>query len=306
VNQQVRRLQKEKEKFASQLEAKRRASEKLDKINQAKKQIERIQRQIDEMKEQENSSLWRDSPHQNSGQNRRTSRENFFAGNGISHFADPDSPLSIELQTAPWPPKFKPVSVSKYNGNGNSTQFLMRYESVVNSAGGDDVALAKSFIISCEGPVLNWYSLLPPHSICSWIDLKKKFIQAFQIFHETATKSLDMYNCKKKDREPLQSFVRRLMQQRSQIPEADDKTTISALIKGLTPGPTASHYLTRIEPKTIDELFHELKEYIKSDEDHRRRVAERNQARQDKLGITWKPHSQNPRNINNVESPQFN
>jgi hypothetical protein len=33
----------------------------------------------------------------------------------------------------------------------------MRYESSVNSAGGDDVALAKSFIIACEGPVLNCY-----------------------------------------------------------------------------------------------------------------------------------------------------
>jgi hypothetical protein len=69
------------------------------------------------------------------------------------------------------------------------------------------------------------------------------------------------------------------MQQRSQIPEADDKTTIQALIKGLTPGPTASH-LTREKPKTIDELFYELEEYIMSDEDHRRRVAERNEARQ--------------------------
>jgi hypothetical protein len=63
------------------------------------------------------------------------------------------------------------------------------------------------------------------------------------------------------------------MQQRSQIPEADDKTTIKALIKGLTPGPTASH-LTRKKPKTIDELFHELEEYILFDDDHRRRVAE--------------------------------
>jgi hypothetical protein len=34
----------------------------------------------------------------------------------------------------------------------------MRYESAVNSARGDDVALAKSFIIACEGPVMNWYS----------------------------------------------------------------------------------------------------------------------------------------------------
>jgi hypothetical protein len=49
-----------------------------------------------------------------------------------------------------------PVSLPKYNSFGNSRQFLMRYESTVNSAGRDDVALAKSFIIACEGPVLNW------------------------------------------------------------------------------------------------------------------------------------------------------
>jgi hypothetical protein len=95
------------------------------------------------------------------------------------------------------------------------------------------------------------------------------------------------------------------MQQRSQIPEADDKTTIQALIKGLTPGPTASH-LTRKKPKTIDELFHELEEYIMSDDDHRRRVAERNEARQGNREMTWRPQFQNPRNINNVENPQPN
>jgi hypothetical protein len=69
-----------------------------------------MQREIEEMKEQENNLLWQDSPHQNSGQNIRTPKENFFAGNGISQFMDPESPLSIGLQTASWPPKFKPVS----------------------------------------------------------------------------------------------------------------------------------------------------------------------------------------------------
>jgi hypothetical protein len=82
------------------------------------------------------------------------------------------------------PPKFKPVSLPKNHSFGNSRQFLMRYELAMNSAGGDDVALAKSFIIAREGAVLNWYSLLQPHSVCSWVDLKTKFIQAFQIFHE--------------------------------------------------------------------------------------------------------------------------
>jgi hypothetical protein len=96
-------LQKEKEKFASQLQAKRKISKKLEQLNQAREQIETIQREIDEMEEQENSSLWQDSPHQNSGQTRRTPKENFFAGNGISQFVDSESPLSIGLQTAPWP-----------------------------------------------------------------------------------------------------------------------------------------------------------------------------------------------------------
>jgi hypothetical protein len=62
--------------------------------------------------------------------------------------------------------------------------------------------------------------------------------------------------------------------------------------------------LTQKKPKTIDELFHELEEYILSDDDHRRRVAERNEARQGNKEMTWRPQSQNPRNINNVENPQ--
>jgi hypothetical protein len=150
-------------------------------------------------------------------------KRKFLHGNGISQFTDPGSPLSVGLQTTPWPPKYKPVSLPKYNGYGHSRQFIMSYEAAVNSTGGDDVALAKSFIIACEGPVLNWYSLLLRHSICSWIDLKTKFIQAFQVFHETNAKPSDLFSYKQRDRESLQSFVGRFMQQKSQIPGTDDK-----------------------------------------------------------------------------------
>jgi hypothetical protein len=93
------------------------------------------------------------------------------------------------------------------------------------------------------------------------------------------------------------------MQQRSQILEADDKITIKALIKGLTLGPTASH-LTRKKPKTVEELFRELEEYILSDDDHRKRVAERNEARQGNREMTWRAPPQHPRNVNNVGNSQ--
>jgi DNA repair exonuclease SbcCD ATPase subunit len=75
VQQKIQQLQKEKEKIASQLQAKRKISEKLEQLNQEREQIGTIQREIDEMKEQENSSLWQDSPHQNSGPTRRTPKE---------------------------------------------------------------------------------------------------------------------------------------------------------------------------------------------------------------------------------------
>jgi hypothetical protein len=123
------------------------------------------------------------------------------------------------------------------------------------------------------------------------------------MFHDTTARASDLYNCKQKDREPLWNFVRRFTQQRSQIPEADDKTTIDALIKGLTPGSTASH-LTRKNPKTVEELFHELEEYILSDDDHRKRVAERNEARQGNREMTWRAAPQHPRNVNNVGNSQ--
>jgi hypothetical protein len=53
----------------------------------------------------------------------------------------------------------------------------------------------------------------------------------------------------------------------------------------MTPEATASH-LTRKKPKTVEELFHELEEYILYDDDHRKRVTERNEARQGNREMT--------------------
>jgi hypothetical protein len=43
----------------------------------------------------------------------------------------------------------------------------MSYEAVIALSGGDDTTLAKSFIISLENVVANWYARLPPRSIMS-------------------------------------------------------------------------------------------------------------------------------------------
>jgi hypothetical protein len=43
----------------------------------------------------------------------------------------------------------------------------MSYEVAIASSGGDDATLAKSFIISLENALANWYARLPPRSITS-------------------------------------------------------------------------------------------------------------------------------------------
>jgi hypothetical protein len=54
----------------------------------------------------------------------------------------------------------------------------------------------------------------------------------------------------------------------------------------------------------VQELFQELEEYILSDDDHRKRVAERNEARQGNRDTTWRAPPQHPRNVNSVGNSQ--
>jgi septal ring factor EnvC (AmiA/AmiB activator) len=46
VQQKIQQLQKDKEKFTAQLQAKRKISEKLEQLNKAKEQIEAIQKKL--------------------------------------------------------------------------------------------------------------------------------------------------------------------------------------------------------------------------------------------------------------------
>jgi hypothetical protein len=58
----------------------------------------------------------------------------------------------------------------------------MSYEAAIASSVGDDMTLAKLFIISLENAVANSYARLPPRSITSWEQLKEKFLVNFQGF----------------------------------------------------------------------------------------------------------------------------
>jgi DNA-binding transcriptional MerR regulator len=83
------------------------------------------------------------------------------------NYLDERSPLAPQLQVSPWPANFRAGTYPKYNGNTDPAQYIMSYQVAVASSGGDNTTMAKSFIITLEGPALTWYTRLPPLSIDS-------------------------------------------------------------------------------------------------------------------------------------------
>jgi hypothetical protein len=61
---------------------------------------------------------------------------------------DDASPLAAELQATPWPRSYKPPQLPMYDGHSDPKQFLMSYEAIISSYGGNTAVMAKSFVMA--------------------------------------------------------------------------------------------------------------------------------------------------------------
>jgi hypothetical protein len=133
----------------------------------------------------------------------------------------------------------------------------MSYEATINSFGGDETTLTKSFIISLKNTAANWYARLPLRSITSWAQLKEKFLVNFQGFQTDITTEEDFFSSQQYERETLSDFFRRFLRLKAQAPEVSDEQAITQAIKALWAGQLHSH-LVRECPKTLKELYEEF------------------------------------------------
>jgi hypothetical protein len=195
-----------------------------------------------------------------------------------SKTADPKSPLSKGIQTSPWPVTYKPITLPKYNGKSDPRQFIMSFEAAIASARGNDSVLAKSFIIAAEGDALASYSMLKPSTIYSWENLQDKILENFKGFSSESLTSIDLFQCKQSQGEPLKDYFQRYVQLKARASNVSDDVAIEAAIKGIRIGPFAAH-LAREKPATMQQLYSELNKYYKSDADYRKRLEEQNQGR---------------------------
>jgi hypothetical protein len=140
----------------------------------------------------------------------------------------------------------------------------MFYEATIVSAGGDEVALAKSLIISLEDAAVNWYSRLPPRCIYSWQQQKEKFLLNFQGFQAELDTEENFLSYTQREKETLPNFYQRFLQLMAQAPEVFDDQVIAQAIKPLQVGPMHGH-LVREWPKIVLELYEQFLKFSKSE-----------------------------------------
>ena len=155
--------------------------------------------------------------------------------------------------------------------------------------------MAKSFVMACEGPVANWYSYIQPLSIQSWVQLKERLKQDFQVFKRLSINTLQQFSCIQMDKEPLPECLRRFVHKKAQTPNFSEKDAIEKFIEGLLPSQLASH-LDREPPRSLSELYAEVEKYAKSDADNKKRVEQRKLMRQQ---LSWQQNNQTNTNMQN-------
>jgi hypothetical protein len=179
---------------------------------------------------------------------------------------DDTSPLATELQAVPRPPSYKPPQLPMYDGHSDPKQFLMSYEAIISSYGGNTTVMAKSFVMAVRRVAQTWYSSLRPGTITSWQKLKDMLVTSFQLFQMDPVTAQALFQCTQDHEEYLQAYVQRFLRLRAQAPTVPNEIVIKAMIKGLHPGPT-TQYFARKPTQTLEKLLQKMDEYIRADND---------------------------------------
>jgi hypothetical protein len=146
-----------------------------------------LQRKIDEATEEVQQLAQDDQDRR--PQHRELRQEGLFNEDGwyddFNHDTftfDDASPLAAELQAIPWPQSYKPPQLPMYDGHLDPKQFLMSYEAMISSYGGNAAVMAKSFVMAVRNVAQTCYSSLRPGTIMSWQKLKDMLVTSFQGF----------------------------------------------------------------------------------------------------------------------------
>ena len=124
-------------------------------------------------------------------------------------------------------------NLKKYDGKQDPCQWLRIYSTAIEGAGGTNSSNVIYFPMALLSAPLTWLESLRHDSIHSWEDLKKIFIDNFQVsIHCPATRH-DLRLCKQERGEALRSYIKRFFDTRATITNIADDDVIDCFHNGL-------------------------------------------------------------------------
>jgi hypothetical protein len=109
-----------------------------------------------------------DGPNKDSEEEYRHQREHHRRSRRCE---EPWKPLAIKLEQVPWPSPFNVLILPQYDGASNPREFLLKYEVVVESNGGECAIKAKAFVMAVKGSTQHWYANILKGHIYLWSQL---------------------------------------------------------------------------------------------------------------------------------------
>jgi hypothetical protein len=153
--------------------------------------LQAMQAQLDQWRQQKDTSEGQSIDHrQELGQ----PPEHFVPDDAPFRNIVPVSPLLVELESASWPRRFNTNTLPQYDGDYDPKEFLMKFEAVVESNGGDATTKAKALVLALKGEVQYWYANIPKGHITSWFQLRNKLLSSFKGMQVEELDSNDLVN----------------------------------------------------------------------------------------------------------------
>jgi hypothetical protein len=187
-----------------------------------------MQAQLDQWRQQKDASEGQSIGHR---QERGQAQEHFAPDDAPLCNVVPVSPLSVELESASWPRRFNANTLPQYDGDYDPKEFLMKFEAVVESNGGDATTKAKALMLALKGEVQYWYANIPKGHITSWLQLRNKLLSSFKGMQVEELDSNDLVNmCVQGDRESLQEYMHRVVKLTARAPGVSESSIIDAIV----------------------------------------------------------------------------
>lgn len=159
--------------------------------------------------------------------------------------------------------------ITPYDGKTDPKAFIMSFEAAIQSMGGDEAIMAKSFVMAVSGITRTWYTTLDPGKVFSWEQLREAMLENFQGNYDDPVTSGHLFAVKQGKTETLRSFMKRFVHVKCQASGLSERTIIDAAQEGLQPGSLRSR-LSRRPPQNVSELMKKMEEYARAEDDELR------------------------------------